>query len=60
MNIKSAHVIRVELADRLNEYMQFLGLYYRDLTGDVKERFFVGFLGFCGAIPLPGLRQVSF
>ena len=59
-NRKSAHVISVKLADWIDEHMQFSGLDFRELSGDVGERFFVGLLGFFGAIPLPGLRQVDF
>ena len=59
-NRELAHVIRVELADRLNEHVKLSGLDCRDLTGDIRERLFGGLIGFCAARTLPGLRQVDF
>ena len=47
LNRKSAHVINVELADWLDEHMQFLGLDCRYLSDDVRERLFGRLIGFC-------------
>ena len=53
-------VICVELADGINDNVEFLGFYGRYLTGDFGERFLVGRFGLGGARTLYGLSHVSF
>ena len=43
------HVVCVELADGLKEGVDFLGLYGKNLTVDVREHFLVGSFGIGGA-----------